>query len=172
MILSDQTIRLNKIVTPCEERGKFRGMSFGLSSCGYDCRVDLSPDMIVRMSTRSQLRLVSTTDGDGIILSPGKSELVALREHFNMPTGVCGYTRDKSTWARRGLMIAQAVLEPGWKGWMALRVYNVSDDDLVLVNGDPITQVVFHWLDTVPENTYTGKYQGQERGPQGPRYEE
>ncbi len=108
-------------------------------------------------------------DGDGISLDPGQSILVGLQEHFDIPSDVVGYVRDKSTWSRQGLFTAQAVLEPGWKGFMALRIVNLGNEALTIVDREPIAQVVFHKLDRIPERTYTGKYQDQGRGPQGPR---
>ena len=167
MILSDKTIRLNNIVDPCEERTVFRGKSYGLSSCGYDVRVDLSNVIVY-----DQYRYVMTPDGDGIALDPGQSILVGIVEYFNMPSGVVGFVKDKSTWSRQGLFMAQSVLEPGWRGYLSLRIANLGDEPLTIVDREPIAQVVFHWIDSVPEHTYgDGKYQGQERGPQGPRFE-
>jgi dCTP deaminase len=166
MILSDKTIRRLRIVSPCCERTIFRGKSYGLSSAGYDVRIDLTPSSAV-----SGTAAVMTPDGNGILLEPGQSALVGLVEHFDMPTYILGYVRDKSTWARQGLLVAQAVLEPGWKGYMALRIVNLGNEALTIVDHEPIAQVVFHMLEDVPENTYSGKYQGQGRGPQGPRLE-
>jgi dCTP deaminase len=172
MILSDKAIRLNNIVTPCEEPGKFRGKSYGLSCAGYDVRADLSdmPDYVA-VGPGTGYSKVMTPDGDGISLKPGQSVLIGLQEHFNVPPGVVGYVRDKSTWSRMGLFTAQAVLEPGWKGYMALRIANLGEEDLTIVDREPIAQVVFHWIDSVPERTYSGKYQGQRRGEHGPRLE-
>lgn len=167
MILTDEAIRLNNILTPCEERGRFRGVSYGLSHCGYDVRADLRPEILDRMSCRK----VMTPEGNGILLAKGDSVMIGTVERFTMPRGVAGYVRDKSTWARQGLMTTQAVLEPGWEGYLAIRVFNVGDDELAVVDGMGLAQVVFHWLDGVPGTVYDGKYQGQERGPQGPRFE-
>jgi dCTP deaminase len=167
MILSDKTIRRLGIVDPCEEPGKFRGKSYGLSSAGYDVRVDLNA--VGSLPTEPWPNPVMTPDGDGISLAPGQSVLVSLREHFDMPLDIVGYVRDKSTWSRMGLLAAQAVLEPGWKGYLTLRIFNLGSEALTIVDGEPIAQVVFHMLEGVPERTYSGKYQGQGRGPQGPR---
>lgn len=161
-----QTIRSLGIVQPCEEQGRFRGMSFGLSHCGYDARADMRAAI-----NSARYRPVTTPDGDGILLEPGQSALIDLRGYFNMPLDVAGYTRDKSTWARQGLMVSQAVLEPNWKGTLALRIFNVGDDDLAVVEGDPIVQVVFHRIDEVPDTTYSGKYQGQRPGDGGAKFE-
>lgn len=167
MILPDRTIRANNIVTPCEEPGEFRGKSYGLSPAGYDVRVDLSDAQ--EMTHGTPYRLVMTPDGDGIALDPGQSVQIGLREHFDMPIGVVGYVRDKSTWSRQGLLTAQAVLEPGWKGFLSLRIVNLGSEALTIVDGEPIAQVVFHRLESIPDRSYSGKYQGQQRGPQGPR---
>lgn len=171
MILTDVAIRLNDIMHPCEERGRFRGVSYGLSHCGYDVRADLSPEILDLMTLDTGLRMTMTPDGNGIVLGKGDSALIGVRERFVMPAGVAGMVRDKSTWARQGLMTTQAVLEPGWEGHLAIRVFNVGDDELAIVDGMGIAQVVFHWLDGLPETVYEGKYQDQKRGPQGPRFE-
>lgn len=167
MILADKTIRANNIVTPCEEPGTFRGKSYGLSSAGYDVRVDLIA--VGGLPTEPWPDPVLTPDGEGIQLKPGESVLISLREHFDMPLGVVGYVRDKSTWSRQGLFVAQAVLEPGWKGFLSLRIANLGYESLTIVDGEPIAQVVFHRLESIPDRSYSGKYQGQGRGPQGPR---
>ena len=170
MILSSQSIRLHNLVTPCEDRGVFRGMSYGLSACGYDVRADLMHigDPLVNSGVR---RTVTTPDGPGVLLEPGQSILVPLDEYFQLPPNVAGLVKDKSTWARRGLLVNQAVLEPGWSGHGTVRVVNVGTEDLSIIDREPIAQVVFYWLDEPSSQPYTGKYQNQERGPQGPRYE-
>ena len=166
-ILTDREIQLNNIMDPCDERTKFRGKSFGLSCCGYDVRVDLSN--VNEWTIYSQ---VMTPDGEGISLKPGQAALVGIMEHFSMPPGVVGFAKDKGTWARQHLHVGQAVLEPGWKGFLTLSIVNLGPEALTIVHGDPIAQIVFQWISEVPENTYTGKYQGQKRGPVGPRWEE
>ena len=167
MILSDKTIRDAQIVNPCEEPGTFRGKSYGLSMAGYDVRVDLFANGAFDQEPRPDP--VLTPDGEGIWLKPGQSILVGVQEHFDIPSDVVGYVRDKSTWSRMGLLTAQGVLEPGWKGYLALRITNVGPEALTIVDREPIAQVIFHKLDRLPERTYSGKYQGQGRGPQGPR---
>ena len=169
MILSDKTIRDARIVSPCEEPGVFRGKSYGLSCAGYDVRVDLSALRALDTPLEARVPTVMTPDGDGVLLAPGQSVLISLREHFDIPSDVVGYVRDKSTWSRQGLFTAQAVLEPSWKGYLSLRIVNLGSEPLTIVDGEPIAQVVFHKLDAIPERTYSGKYQGQGRGPQGPR---
>lgn len=168
MILSDKSIRRMGLVNPCESPAKFRGKSCGLSCAGYDVRVDLKDprDSVFDPACGT----VMTPDGDGILLKPGQSTLVGIVEHFNLPGHVMGIVHSKSTWSRQGLFTASAVLEPGWRGYLSLRIVNHGSEDLIIVDREPIAQVVFHLLDGVPERTYSGKYQGQQRGPQDARF--
>lgn len=165
-VLSDRAIRANAIVDPLCERTLFRGMSFGLSHCGVDVRADIDS-----LGYDNDYRRTMTTDGNGIILESGQSVLLSIIEWFRMPPGVVGFVKDKSTWSRHGLFSAQAVLEPGWHGYLGVRMANIGGGDIAIIHGEPIVQVVFHWIDAVPETLYDGKYQNQGRGAQGPRYE-
>ena len=169
-ILADHQIQNLGIITPCHVRTVFRGMSYGLSSAGYDVRADL--ENAWNMTTQDHhFRRVTTPDGLGIILEPGRSALVGIVEHFNMPVDVMGLVHPKSTWARRGILPAHCVLEPGWKGYLTMLLTNHSGEDVTIVDREPIAQIIFHRTERVPYRTYTGKYQGAERGPQGPRFE-
>lgn len=151
MILPAQEIRRLGLVTPCEHRHSVRGATAGLGPAGYDV----------------------TLDGLGgwaeTLLSPGKFLLLSTQEKFHMPPNVLGVVHDKSTWARRGVAVQNTVIEPGWFGYLTLEVTNHGTDELVFQEGDPIAQVVFHWLKFDTDRPYSGKYQNQERGPQGAR---
>ena len=169
-ILADHQIKNLEIMDPFHERTVFRGMSFGVSCAGYDVRVDLKNAW--NMTTQSHiLRTAHTTEGDGIILPPWTSVLVGVVEHFNMPVDVMGLVHPKSTWARRGILPAHCVLEPGWKGYLTMLLTNHSGEDVTIVDREPIAQIIFHSMSGAPTRSYTGKYQGAERGPQGPRFE-
>lgn len=150
-VLSDRTIRQLGIVEPFHERTKQRGMSFGLSCCGYDIRAELGQKYVV--------------------LAPGTCTLVVTVERFTMPVDVVGIVHDKSTWARQGLFVGNVVLEPGWRGYLSLTIANRSEHLLEIHRGDPIAQVVFHRIDHVPEHLYDGKYQDQGNAPQPAKFE-
>lgn len=165
-VLSGQTIRRLGIFSPFSERSRHRGMSYGLSHCGYDVRIDLHGVQAQRRTT--------LTEGNvpGIILAPGDCVLAATMEHFSVPVQAVGIVHDKSTWARRGLAVQNTVAEPGWKGYLTLELTNHGNSDLSIFDGDPIAQVIFHLIDEVPETTYSGKYQAQKRGPQNAIFED
>lgn len=147
MILSAQTIRARKIITPHHERSPSHGMTFGLGPAGYDVRV-----------------------AETMILHPDEFWLASTVEHFDMPSDLLATIHDKSTWARRGLAVQTTVVEPGWRGHLTLEISNHGGDAIEITAGMPIAQVVFHVLDMPTELPYTGKYQDQEAGPQEARY--
>jgi dCTP deaminase len=144
-VLSAQTIRKLRLVAPLVERTQdlVTGTSFGLSSCGYDVRLDQS-----------------------VTLQSGQFCLASTIEQFRMTDEVVGIVHDKSTWARRGIAVQNTVIEPGWTGYLTLELTNHGRDLISLPRGTPIAQILFHYLDRPTEHPYEGKYQNQERGPQ------
>lgn len=158
-VLTAQSIRALSLVEPFSERvgvavpdpryedpAAKLTLSYGLSSCGYDIRLDA-----------------------GVMLSPREFRLASSLERFCMPDHVMGVVHDKSSWARRGLAVQNTVIEPGWRGYLTLELTNHGRDMLIIGDGWPIAQVVFHMLVEPTEQPYAGKYQDQERGPQGAR---
>jgi len=153
MILSAQSIRHRCLLKPAMiepfcERDKTGGMSYGLSSCGYDIRI-----------------------AEHINLEPGGFALGSTIEMFRIPKDVTAVVHDKSSWGRKGLAVQNTVLEPGWEGFLTIELSNHSKLWISIVQGMPIAQLIFHKLDHTTEQPYTGKYQNQEPGPQEARYE-
>lgn len=147
-VLSAQTIRVSRIVSPCEPRTLHEetGTTYGLSSCGYDIRL-----------------------AQDVEINPGGFSLASAEEYFSMRSDIVGIVHDKSTWARRGLAVQNTVIEPGWRGYLTLEITNHSDRVIHLTAGTPIAQVVFHMLDQPTIMPYDGKYQDQQYGPQSAR---
>jgi dCTP deaminase len=147
-VLSAQAIRQRGIFTPFCERSKVFGMSYGLSPCGYDIRIE-----------------------QGFKLFPGEFKLGSTVEHFIMPADLVGIVHDKSTWARLGIAVQNTVIEPGWRGQLVVELTNHSDLVREIMAGSPIAQVVLHKLDEETEQPYRGKYQDQ-LGVQAPIFEQ
>lgn len=153
-VASAQTLRRLQPVRPFLERQRQNGMSYGLSACGYDVRIDLEKAI-----------------GGEDWLKPGEFILASTLEEFVMPNNLVGIVHDKSTWARKGLAVQNTVIEPGWKGYLTLELTNHSQEELYIEHGDPIAQVIFHLLDEETNQPYSGKYQNQEKGPQPARFD-
>ena len=146
-VLSAQTIRRRVMVSPFYERTQVNGLSFGLSTAGYDVRI-----------------------AEDIWMWPGRFVLASTIEHFDIPDDLLAIVHDKSTWARRGLTVQNTVVESGWKGYLTLELTLHSWRPIRLRAGDPIAQIVFHKLDEPTELPYSGKYQNQPAGPQRARF--
>lgn len=152
--LSAQSIRnlclsMRPLITPfSDEKVVVSGTSYGLSACSYDVRI-----------------------GHGLILNPGAHSLAHTLEDFDLPHNVVGYVVDKSTYARRFMSAMNTLIDPGFIGNLTLELVNHSDKVIVISEGDPICQIVFHWLDQATDRPYTGKYQNQTKAAHGPRYE-
>ncbi len=144
MILSAQSIRRQGIITPFCERTVEQGLSYGLSSCGYDVRI------------REQV----------IFRGAFQFSLASTIEHFKMPMNVVGRVHDKSTWARRGLAIQNTIIEPGWRGFLTLELSNNNHNNILRIEaGAPIAKIIFELLDEPTEAGYNGKYQDQPNWP-------
>lgn len=149
-ILSAQTIRKYGIVTPFHERTKVHGLSFGLSSCGYDVRI--AEDITLGINSNNFF-------------------LASTMEHFDMPDNVVGRVCDKSTWARKGIAVQNTIIEPGWRGYLTLEISSNHKGITYINKGMPIAQVVFEFLDEPTEQVYEGKYQDQPEGPVYAKFE-
>ena len=136
------------MIEPFTVRQVFNGMSYGLSSAGYDVRID-----------------------QDLMILPGGFSLASTMERFDMPPDLVGIVHDKSTLARMGLTVQNTVIEPGWAGWLTLEITNHGHSLISLPKGAPIAQILFHVMSSPAERGYSGKYQNQERGPQSARFE-
>lgn len=148
-VLSAQSIRqLVGMIDPFvpETKKHANGMSYGCSGASYDVRV--RQDLWVKHH--------------------GGVYLASTLERFRMPNGVCGVVHDKSTWARKGLQVQNTFIDPGWVGYLTLELSFEGNYDLIIEAGQPIAQIVFHWLDE-PVAPYSGKYQDQPNYAVGPR---
>lgn len=146
-VLSAQTIRRLGIFTPFHERTTEHGMTYGLGPAGYDVRIAEDITLANAIYGKYSFRLASTI------------------EHFTMPIDVIGYVKDKSTWARRGVLVQNTVIEPGWRGFLTLEISYEGPHTIRIPAGSPIAQIVFHRLDEPTEIPYEGKYQDQPAGP-------
>lgn len=143
------TVRPGLCIKPFEaEAKKEYGMSYGLSSCGYDIRLG-------RIGRGDKVRL------DSYKMDPGEFLLCSSLEYFELPHDLCARVLDKSTWARQGLALQNTICEPGWRGHITLELSNHSNSSIRIHLGQPIAQVLFEMLDAPTELPYKGKYQDQ-----------
>lgn len=153
MILAAQHVReraLKGMIEPFCERGVSHGMSYGLSSAGLDIRIR-----------------------ERRVMRPGDFTLASTIERFNLPTDILAMIVDKSSLARRGIAVQHTCAEPGWCGYLTLEITNHGPNTIVIEEGSPIAQMIFHLLSAPTEQPYgNGKYADQPAHPVEARIEQ
>lgn len=185
-ILSDRAIRDHcmdpdlwfagrPLISPFKE-GVQEGISYGLTSAGYDARLDsqvmvykttrmmpVDPKRFSDPEYREQMfdEYVST---DGKIVIPGGTyALVQTIEEFSLPRWLKGSCTGKSTYARCGLIVNTTPMEPEWYGKLTIEVF--ASVPVVLYVGEGICQMEFIRTEGLCETSYAdkkGKYQNQQ----------
>lgn len=153
-----------------------RGLSAGLTSCGYDARLgselyEINPGYWpggcidpMKGAQDDDMKITSIADYDTYILEPGAFTLGHTIETFAIPADIKAICHGKSTYARCGIHVNVTPLEPGWTGQVTLEIFNQSPRPVLLYPGRGICQFEFHRLLEPPIQTYAdkgGKYQGQ-----------
>lgn len=144
MILTARQIRNLGLIDPCQDRHVVDGFSAGLSLAGYD---------------------VTSAPVNGFVsLLPGQGKLFAVAEKLILPDDILARVCSKSSWARVGVVVGNVVAEPGWRGFLTLRLTNHGELIANIGPGMPLAQVIFEKL-AEPADPYRGKYQDQPQRP-------
>lgn len=197
MILNDQQIKqYENMIMPflphlVREEGERRVVSYGLSSFGYDIRLDdmlwlagrgdnppvkpgdgapgIDPKRMEKLSFQWQPVSIShNMEGDVFADIPAHGFVLGSSvEKFHMPHNVVGVCVGKSTYARCGLIVNVTPLEPGWVGHLTLELHNTTQLPIRVYLREGIAQIMFHRGER-PRVTYdmrNGKYQNQPAHP-------
>jgi dCTP deaminase len=85
-------------------------------------------------------------------LHPKDFVLASTLEWVRMPTRLAGYLVGRSSWGRRGLIIATAAgVHPGFTGCLTLELSNVGEVTIAPEPGLPICQLFLHEVNTQSE---------------------
>ena len=183
MILNDHQIRelcldaepQLPLVAPFEgglvsQAGGQRIISYGLSSFGYDARLDrtfkiatnVSPLTVVDPKVEHSAAYIEQ-EGDEVLIPPHGFVLAQTLEYFHMPDDVIAICLGKSTYARTGIIVNVTPLEPGWHGHVTLEISNTNSLPARVYADEGICQFLF-FKGERPATTYLdrgGKYIGQ-----------
>ena len=147
-ILSYQSIKRLNMINPMVERTEHEsGLTYGLGPCTYDVRI-----------------------AQDIIIESGSCHLISLIEKIIIPNDVCCTIMDKSTWARKFLVMQNTHTDPGFIGFLTLEVTMHGIERITIIRGTPIAQLKFEWLDESTEQPYNGQYQNQRATPQPAKF--
>lgn len=176
---SDKWIRQmaveNKMIEPFADRqvrdaDGAKLVSFGLSSYGYDLRVDEEfkvftdvHNTIVDPKNFHDSAFV-TISGDSCIIPPNSFALAKSIEYFRIPRNVLTLCIGKSTYARCGIIVNVTPFEPEWEGYVTLEISNTTPLPAKIYAGEGLAQVLFFVANEMCEVSYrdrNGKYMNQ-----------
>jgi len=168
MIKPDSWIKRMAIgmIDPFHPEKVKRGISFGISSYGYD--FILSEEFLIfRGKGPVSPKKIKDTDferfsGKVCIVPPNSFILGRSEEYFRIPRDVVGICFGKSTYARCGIIVNVTPLEPEWEGNITVQIANLTPVEGEVYAGEGIAQIVFIGAGEICEKSYkdlAGKYQ-------------
>jgi dCTP deaminase len=164
--------RHHRMIEPfAEKQVREGGISYGVSSYGYDMRVARE----FKIFTNAMSAIVDPKafdpksfvefEGDVCIVPPNSFVLARSVEYFRIPRNVLTICVGKSTYARCGIITNVTPFEPEWEGYVTLEISNTTPLPAKVYANEGIAQVLFFEGDEPPLVSYAdkkGKYQGQQ----------
>lgn len=158
------------MIEPFEPAQVRRGISFGLSSYGYDFRLGrnfqvlkFKPGDILDPKNFSAL-VFKSIEADWLDIPPGHYCLGQSLEYFRIPRNILTICYGKSTYARCGVLVNVTPFEPEWEGTVTIAIANHGPAPARIYAEEGIAQVIFLEADEVCAVSYAdkkGKYQAQ-----------
>ena len=168
MIKSDRWIRKmakeHGMILPFEEKQvRAGGISYGVSSYGYDIRIANEFKIFTNINSTivdpKQFDSKSFVDfkGDVCVIPPNSFALGKSVEFFKIPRNVMTICVGKSTYARCGIITNVTPFEPEWEGFVTLEVSNTTPLPAKIYANEGIAQVLFFESDEICEVSYADK---------------
>lgn len=158
-----------------------RVISFGLTSYGYDVRLDNDPEHIVVFTTNEELEIDPKRikpsnffkppikvdeEGAQYVMIPPHSYLQGPTvEYFNIPRDILVIVLGKSTLARSGLVVNVTPIEPGFVGTVVMEIGNLTASPVRCYLHEGLAQFCFLQGNEPCAVSYAdkgGKYMGQQ----------
>jgi dCTP deaminase len=155
-----------------DEQVRAGGISYGVSSYGYDMRV--ADEFRIFTNVLSAVvdpkhfddKSFVEWQGDVCVVPPNSFALARSVEYFRIPRNVLTICVGKSTYARCGIITNVTPFEPEWEGHVTLEISNTTPLPARIYANEGICQVLFFEADDddICETSYAdkkGKYQRQ-----------
>jgi len=163
----------HKMIEPfVESQVKKNVISYGVSSYGYDMRVDNEfkifsgiKNTIIDPKNFND-KSFKTVKADHCIIPPNSFILAKSVEYFRIPRKVVTICFGKSTYARCGILVNVTPFEPEWEGFVTMAISNTSLLPVKIYANEGIAQVLFLESDQECMVSYKdkkGKYQAQKK---------
>lgn len=102
--------------------------------------------------------------GKKFILHPRTFLLGVTLEWIRLPSNLAAYVIGKSSWGRRGLIIATAVgVHPGFTGCLTLEISNVGEVPIEIRPGMLICQLFLHTVQSPSDPVSASKFGGHRK---------
>lgn len=170
-ILADWQIAKEIVIRPFAEAQVRPGVvSYGVSSYGYDVRVDRRFKVFTNVYGEIvdpkcfSARAFVDIEGDHCIIPPNSFALAETVEYFEIPRDILAICLGKSTYARCGIIVNVTPLEPEWRGRITIEISNTTPLPAKIYAGEGIAQLLFLRAEQVCRLSYAdkkGKYQDQ-----------
>lgn len=173
-VKSDQWIiemcRKHRMIEPFEETQVRNGISFGVSSYGYDIslsdefKILEAPENSVIDPRAENSHLFKSVKAESIEIPPNSFVLARTREYFRIPRNIITVCPGKSTYARCGVVVNVTPFEPEWEGFATISLSNTSPFPVKVYANQGVAQLLFLEADKECLSSYQdkkGKYQAQ-----------
>ncbi|MBU0984153.1 MAG: dCTP deaminase [candidate division Zixibacteria bacterium] len=173
-VMSDRWIiemaERHRMIEPFEQEQVRQGISYGVSSYGYDFRLGdefkvFSPDRVTELDPKQDMSGHFTDQkSDSILIPPNSFVLARSLEYFRIPRDVVTVCTGKSTYARCGIVVNVTPFEPEWEGFATLSLANTAPRPTRVYANEGIGQLLFLQAVEVCQVSYRdkkGKYQSQ-----------
>lgn len=165
-----KTAREQKMIEPFEPGQVKTGISFGVSSYGYDFRIAdefkiFDPKGAGAVDPKDFAH-IHFRDFKGSVceIPPNGYVLARTVEYFRIPRNILTIAFGKSTYARCGIYIHVTPFEPEWDGFATIAVSNATSLPARIYANEGIGQLIFLEADDACAVSYAdkkGKYQSQ-----------
>ena len=161
--------RSRELIVPFAEEQVRKGISFGVSSYGYDITLSnqfkiLKSDGPTEIDPKAdQSDLFTDVTAESIMIPPNSFVLGRSGEYFKIPREVVTICFGKSTYARSGVIVNVTPFEPEWEGHATISLSNTAPLPVRIYANEGIAQILFLEADEVCRQSYRdkkGKYQG------------
>ena len=162
--------REHRMIEPFADSQVRNGISYGVSSYGYDIRVADEFKIFTNVNStivdpkRFDEQSFVDFKGEVCLVPPNSFALARTVEYFRIPRSVLTLCLGKSTYARCGIIVNVTPFEPEWEGTATLEISNTTPLPAKIYANEGIAQVIFFESDEVCQTSYAdkkGKYQAQ-----------
>ncbi|QXN70587.1 putative deoxycytidine triphosphate deaminase [Bacillus phage vB_BspM_AgentSmith] len=157
-----------------------RVVSYGVSSYGYDVRLDnnvnhirifsnvkvteINPKKMSEDNFYQPTVLVDEDGGEYVLIPPHSYLQAPTVEYFDIPRDIMVVVLGKSTYARSGVVCNVTPIEPGFQGNVVIELANVTSSHVRCYLNEGVAQFLFFQGNEPCGLSYAdkgGKYQGQ-----------